>query len=73
MGEPEARQVSYEIELANAAEKDRLVHIEEVIPGDWKIVDSTHRFKKDSSRRAVFAVTVPAGKTLKLAYTARIE
>jgi len=62
----------YEISLRNHKKEDITIRIEETIPGDWKILESSHPYKKEDSGTAIFQVKVghPAEQIVQ---TAKVE
>ncbi len=55
---------AYAIEIRNAGDRKVTVKVIEPIPGDWKILNESHKHKKADARRAEWAIKVPAkGKT----------
>ena len=61
----------YEISLRNHKKEDITVRIEETIPGDWKILESSHPHKKEDSGTAVFSVKVPRDREVVVRYKVR--
>jgi hypothetical protein len=62
-------EASYEISIRNHKKEGVTVTVKEPIPGDWKILKSSHDYKKDSSKVALFGVTVPENGEGRLTYT----
>ncbi|MBF0567009.1 MAG: DUF4139 domain-containing protein [Nitrospirae bacterium] len=62
-------EASYEISIRNHKKEGVTVKVIEPIPGDWKILKSSHEYKKDSSKVAEFPVKVPENGEVKLTYT----
>lgn len=59
-----AFESTYEIVLKNAKKQCVTVTVQEPIPADWKILNSSHFSEKATSNTAVWHVEVPAeGKT----------
>lgn len=59
-----AFESAYEIVLKNAKKERVTVIVQEPIPGEWKIIDSSHPATKAASNTAVWKIDVPAeGKT----------
>ena len=55
---------AYEIVLKNAKKEAVTVKVQEPIPGDWKILQSSHTQRKADSNTAEWQITIPAeGKT----------
>jgi hypothetical protein len=64
---------AYEISLRNHKKKRVTVRVVEPIPGEWKILDATHKYEKEDSGTAVFPVTVDPDREVKLRYRVRIR
>lgn len=67
-----AFESAYEIVLKNAKKERVTVTVQEPIPGDWKIIDSSHPSKKASSNTAVWKVDVPADGKATLTYRVQV-
>jgi hypothetical protein len=61
----------YEISLRNHKKEDIAIRVEETIPGDWKILESSHQYKKEDSGTAVFSVKVPRDQEVVVRYKVR--
>ncbi|QDX82302.1 DUF4139 domain-containing protein [Denitratisoma sp. DHT3] len=66
-------ETAYAIRLRNAKPEAVTVKVQETLPGDWEIVQQTQKHVKESSRGAVWNVTVPAEGSATLEYTARVK
>ncbi len=66
-------EASYEISLRNHKKEAITVRVVEPIPGDWKILDTSHPYEKEDSRTAVFPVKVDPDREVKLKYRVRIR
>lgn len=66
-------EASYEISLRNHKKEGITVRVVEPIPGDWKILESSHAYEKEDSRTAVFPVKVEPDREVKLKYRVRIR
>lgn len=64
---------AFEISLRNHKKEGITVRVVEPIPGDWKILETTHAYEKEDSRTAVFPVKVDPDKEVKLRYRVRIR
>lgn len=64
---------AYEIVLKNAKKERVLVMVQEPIPGDWKILKSSHAYEKASSNIAVWHVEVPAEGRATLNYRVQVK
>lgn len=61
----------YEISLRNHKKEDITIRVEETIPGDWKILESSHPYMKEDSGTAVFSVKVPRDREVMVRYKVR--
>lgn len=61
------------IELRNHKQVAAAVSAIEHLPGDWTVTDKTHDFKKVDSHTIEFPVSIPAGGTVSITYTARLR
>lgn len=61
----------YEVSLRNHKKEDVTIRVEEAIPGDWKILESSHPHRKEDSGTAVFPVTVPRDQEVVVRYRVR--
>jgi hypothetical protein len=66
-------EAAYEIALRNHKKEGITVRVVEPIPGDWKILETTHAFEKEDSGTAVFPVKVGPGEEAKVRYRVRIR
>lgn len=64
---------AWRIELRNAKDEAAVVKVQEPMPGDWEMVQESLKHTKESARVASWNVTVPAGGTTVLEYTARVR
>ena len=64
---------SWRIELRNAKDEPVSVRVLEPMPGDWEVVQETHRSSRETARLASWTVAVPAGGTATLDYTVRVR
>ena len=65
-------EASFEISLRNHKKEDVVVNVIEPIPGDWKILNSSHDYKKTEAHTAEFRIPVPKDKEIKLTYRVRM-
>lgn len=57
-------EVTYHIDIRNAKDEAVIVRVQENMPGDWEILNESHKHSKESSRVAAWNIAVPAeGKT----------
>ncbi len=66
-------EAAYEISLRNHKKEGVTIRVVEPIPGDWKILETTHSYEKEDSRTAVFPVKVDPDREVKLRYRVRIR
>jgi len=66
-------EVAYEISLRNHKKEDIVVKVTERLFGDWKVLESSHNYKKDDSTTISFDVPVKKDKESKLSYKVRIK
>ncbi|MFH0786813.1 MAG: DUF4139 domain-containing protein [Pseudomonadota bacterium] len=64
---------AYEISLRNHKKEDVVIRVVEPLPGDWKVLDYSHPFKKLDAATIAFDVPVPQDKESKLTYRVRIR
>jgi hypothetical protein len=63
----------FEISLRNHKKDDVFVRIIEPIPGDWKMLRTSHNYKKTEAFTAEYNVFVPRDKEVKVTYKVRIR
>ncbi len=67
----------WEISVLNAKNEPQTVHLEESIPGDWKITEASMDYTKLDAHTIEFVVTAPPageeGKRTTLSYTAVVD
>jgi len=66
-------EAAYEISLRNHKKEGITIRVVEPIPGDWKILETTHDYGKEDSGTAVFSVKVDPDKEVRLAYRVRMR
>lgn len=62
---------SWQIKLRNAGAQAATVKVQENIPGDWTLVQSSHPGQQESAHVMNWTLTVPAGGSVQLDYTVR--
>jgi hypothetical protein len=67
------REYSIEVVLRNHKPQDVAIVVEEPLRGDSEVIAKTHEFVRKDSNTLQFTVPVPAGKEVKLGYTARVR
>jgi hypothetical protein len=63
-----AYESAYEIVLRNAKAQAVSVTVREPVPGDWTMLDETHKHEKVAAGTAQWRVSVPAGGSTTLRY-----
>lgn len=63
---------SMEIGIINHKDKDVVVTVIEPVPGDWRVLHTTHDYRKTGANEIEFDVAVPAGEETKLSYRVRV-
>lgn len=66
-------EAEFEISLRNHKKEDVVIKVVEPIPGDWKMLNSSHEFLKSSAFAAEFNITAPKDKETKLNYRVRMR
>jgi len=66
-------EAGFEISLRNHKKEDVVVRVIEPIPGDWKMLSSSHEYKKTEAFTAEFNISVPRDKEVKLTYRVRMR
>lgn len=66
-------EAGFEISLRNHKKEDIAVNVIEPIPGDWKMLSSSHDYKKTEAFTAEFNVPVPKDKEVKIKYKVRMR
>lgn len=65
-------EAAHEIRVANAREQAVTVRVEEAIPGDWRITESSDDWER-AAQMAVWTLEVPAGGEVTLRYRVRVS
>ena len=66
-------QPDWKISLRNHKKEDISVKVIEPIPGDWKMLSSSHEYKKTEAFTAEFNIPVLKDKETKLTYRVRMR
>jgi hypothetical protein len=66
-------EAAFEISLRNHKKEDVTVKVVEPIPGDWKMLSSSHEYAKTEAFTAEFTIPVPKDKEVKLTYRVRMR
>jgi len=66
-------EAAFEISLRNHKKEDVVVKVIEPIPGDWKMLSSSHEYKKSEAFTAEFNIPVPKDKEAKLIYRVQMR
>ena len=61
-------EAAFEISLRNHKKEDVTVKVIEPIPGDWRILSSSHDYSKTEAHTAEFNIKIPSDKETKLKY-----
>ena len=64
---------AYEIVLKNAKKEPVTVKVQEPIPGDWKMLQSSHPQRKADSNTAEWQITIPAEGKVTLDYRVQVK
>lgn len=65
-------EVAWEISLRNHKEQEVEVQVIEPIPGDWTLLDSSHKSEKIEAHTLKYIVKIPKDKEEKITYRVRI-
>jgi hypothetical protein len=68
-----AFESAYEIKLKNAKSEPVTVVVREPIPGDWKMLEHSHKFKKVAAGTAEWHIEVPAEGSTTLEYNVLVR
>jgi hypothetical protein len=68
-----AYESSYEVKLNNAKSETVTVVVREPVPGDWKMLEQSHPFKKVASGTAEWHINVPAEGSTTLEYNVLVR
>jgi hypothetical protein len=66
-------EAAFEVSLRNHKKEDILVKVVEPIPGDWKMLSSSHEFTKSEAFTAEFHVPVQKDGETKVTYRVRMK
>ena len=66
-------EAGFEISLRNHKKENVTVKVIEPVPGDWKMLRSSHNYKKTEAFTAEFNIPVPKDKEVKLKYKVRMR
>src|SRR5205085_11335272 len=67
------RELQVEVTLRNRKKTDVKIVVEEFIGSDFDVTAKTHEFVRKDANTLQFTVAVPAGREVKLGYTARVR
>jgi hypothetical protein len=67
------REYSIEIKLRNHKDNDVTIVVDEPVSGDVEVTAKSHEFTRKDSGTLEFNIPVPAGKEVRLTYTARVR
>ncbi len=66
-------EAAFEISLRNHKKEDVVVKVVEPIPGDWKMLSSSHEYTKSEAFTAEFNIPVQKDQEVKLTYRVRMR
>jgi hypothetical protein len=66
-------EVAFEISIRNHKEDDVVVKVIEPVPGDWKMLRSSHDYEKTDAHTVEFDIPVARDKETKLLYRVRLK
>jgi len=66
-------EAGFEIVLRNHKKEDVTVKVVEPIPGDWKMLSSSHGYQKTEAFTAEFLIPVPKDQETKITYRVRMR
>lgn len=66
-------ETEVQVELRNRKDVAVTVSVEETLPGEWNILETSHEHEKTDARTATFNVAVPAGQVVALRYRADVR
>jgi len=61
-------EAAYEVSIRNHKKEAVVVRVTEPVPGDWKVLDSSHDYTKADSGTLEYQIPVPADGEAKLSY-----
>ena len=64
---------AWRIDVRNAKDEAVTVKVQEPLPGDWEMVQESHKHTKESARVAAWNVELAAGSAALLEYTVRVR
>ena len=64
---------AYEIRLKNAKDEEVTVTVAEPVPGDWEMLQESHKHTKASADTALWKIKVPAKGETVLTYRAEVK
>ncbi|MDD5132694.1 MAG: DUF4139 domain-containing protein [bacterium] len=66
-------EIAWQISLRNHKDADTKVSIIEPVPGDWKLLQSSHKAEKVEAHTLKYVVNVPKNEETKIEYRVRIK
>ena len=66
-------ETEVQVELRNRKDVAITVSVEETLPGEWNVLETSHEYEKTDARTATFDVPVPAGQVVALRYRANVR
>jgi hypothetical protein len=68
-----ASESAWRVELRNAKDEAVTIVVQEPMPGDWEMVQESHKHTKDSARVASWNLALPANGSAVLEYAVRVR
>jgi hypothetical protein len=69
----QVHEAAFKITLRNHKDRDVTVRVVEPVPGDWRVVESSHPHERTDAYTAEFRIPVPADGETVLTYRVRIR
>jgi hypothetical protein len=66
-------EVEWELSLRNHKDAEQTVTVVEPVPGDWQVLQASHRYEKPEAHTLRFEVPLPRAGAAKLGYRVRIR
>jgi hypothetical protein len=70
---PRIHESTFVITLRNHKENAIVVDIVEPMPGDWEVLDASHKHTKKDARTAVFSIPLKPDEEVKVTYRVRVK
>lgn len=69
----DAREAAYQIVVSNKMDEDVVVDVIQHIPGEWRMLEQSLAFERETASRIVFRPRVPAGGKATISFRVRIN